>query len=478
MVSLTFFGGVGEIGGNKILLKDRKTRIWLDFGMSFSKSAEFYSDFLGPKKCNGIGDYIELGLVPDIKGLYREDYLKKMGRDKEESGFDGILLSHAHLDHNGHLDLVRPDIPLYCSQGSKCIMEMIDTTSGGEFLREKVSFRFVPKKRGEGLKRLDSREPEGIVERVVNVVEKPFKVGDLEVTPMPVDHSLPGALAFAIETSEGAVIYSGDFRFHGLNEKKTREFVEKASGFEPAAFICEGTRIDSNKTETERDVYSTVTKFCKDCEALIIANYPLRDTDRMTTFLNAAKDHDRKLVVNLKQAFLLDAFGKAGQEAPRLEDVSIYIPRKSWGLVTEDMDPDLVHGDYETWECQFIDAGNSITCEELRKNQDEYLWHCDFFELKELIDVKPMKASKYVWSVTEPFDVVMELDEQIVMNWLAHFNITEITRSHVSGHANGRDLKETIDAIKPKKLFAVHTEHPEMFENVRVVEKGKECEVG
>ena len=32
MVSISFYGGVGEIGGNKILLADKDTRILLDFG--------------------------------------------------------------------------------------------------------------------------------------------------------------------------------------------------------------------------------------------------------------------------------------------------------------------------------------------------------------------------------------------------------------------------------------------------------------
>jgi len=35
MVSLTFFGGIKEIGGNKILLETREARIFLDFGDSF-----------------------------------------------------------------------------------------------------------------------------------------------------------------------------------------------------------------------------------------------------------------------------------------------------------------------------------------------------------------------------------------------------------------------------------------------------------
>jgi ribonuclease J len=53
MSSLTFYGGVKEIGGNKILLEEEDTRIFLDFGMSFKRSNLFFSEFLQPRKCNG-----------------------------------------------------------------------------------------------------------------------------------------------------------------------------------------------------------------------------------------------------------------------------------------------------------------------------------------------------------------------------------------------------------------------------------------
>jgi len=63
MTSLRFYGGVDEIGGNKILVKD-KNSLFLDFGMSFSQANKFLSAFLQPRKCNGILDFIELGLLP------------------------------------------------------------------------------------------------------------------------------------------------------------------------------------------------------------------------------------------------------------------------------------------------------------------------------------------------------------------------------------------------------------------------------
>jgi hypothetical protein len=41
--TLTFYGGVDEIGGNKILLQDGDANVLLDFGISFGLKKRFYS---------------------------------------------------------------------------------------------------------------------------------------------------------------------------------------------------------------------------------------------------------------------------------------------------------------------------------------------------------------------------------------------------------------------------------------------------
>ncbi len=46
MTSLTFYGGVNEIGGNKILLEDKDTRVFLDFGKGFSRRAKFFEEYI------------------------------------------------------------------------------------------------------------------------------------------------------------------------------------------------------------------------------------------------------------------------------------------------------------------------------------------------------------------------------------------------------------------------------------------------
>jgi ribonuclease J len=83
LVSLTFYGGVGEIGGNKILLEDDDTRILLDFGINFAERSKFYSEpFLAPHNTRGL---VEFGLLPDISEAYKFEE----GRDNYSEMHDG-----------------------------------------------------------------------------------------------------------------------------------------------------------------------------------------------------------------------------------------------------------------------------------------------------------------------------------------------------------------------------------------------------
>ena len=481
MVELTFYGGVGEIGGNKILLKDNEDSLFLDFGMSFGEEGVFFSDFLGPKKCNGIEDYVHLGLLPSVKGIYRQDFLEHMKKKPDEApSVGGVLISHAHVDHIGYLNFLRADIPLYCTPETAAIMEAFETYGSEEYLSIKTSFKHVESKKG-GLKRMTSRDEGCVSPRKVETTRKKFRVGDLKITPVPVDHSLPGACAYIIETSAGNIVYTGDLRFHGRNASFSRDFVKKASKAKPVLMLCEGTRIGSEKIDSEKGVLDDATNTISETKALSIVNYPIRDLDRMETFKEAAELNDRRLVVNLKQAVLLELFREQKLKAPLLSECDIYIPRKSWGLVTEDLPRELIEKDYASWERDFLWNSNSITCKDIRKEESAYVWRCDFFELKELLDIKPSKGSSYVRSVVEPFSEEMVLSDQVVKNWLSHFRIKTKLQAHASGHASALELKEMVEKISPDILIPIHTEQPLLFKkfhsNVKIIEKNGRFEL-
>ncbi|MBP0133997.1 MAG: MBL fold metallo-hydrolase, partial [Nitrosarchaeum sp.] len=150
MTNITFHGGVQEIGGNKFLVEDKGTKVFMDFGMSFSAENQYFSEFLKPRGANSLTDLIELGILPRVEGLYRTDYARHMGfGGNEETKISGILLTHAHLDHCAYIKYLRPDIPIYCSEESKLIMQNFDETGNGEqYLSMKEKFKFHESEKG------------------------------------------------------------------------------------------------------------------------------------------------------------------------------------------------------------------------------------------------------------------------------------------------------------------------------------------
>ena len=480
MTTLTFHGGAGEIGGNKILLEDGKTRVFLDFGMSFKQANRFFDEFMQPRKLSGVSDLIEFGLLPNLECLYRCDYLEHCRCDPgKEPGFDGVLLSHGHMDHASYIHYLRQDIPVYCTQGSRDILQAFDDTGKtgtNELIDLKESFKTYINKKGEE-SRLKGDKTK--IPRTYNMIDsKKFKVGPLEVEALPVSHSLLGATAYIIHTSAGPVVYTGDFRFHGYLGDLTKKFVEKAAEAEPVALLCEGTRIDSAEKDSEEEVRDKVCDIAEKTKKLVVVNFPVRDTDRMVSFLEAAKKCGRSLVINLKQAYVLDLFEKSGLDAPRLSDknIRVYIPRKTWGIINDERYSRRIQlQDYDGWERDFLDHKHAVTAEEISKNQESYVYRCDFFELKELIDIRPEKGSAFIRSVCEPFDIEMKLDLEKAEEWLKHFGLYPYHQFHASGHLNHDEIREVIEEINPKTVYPIHTEHPEMFkefhDNVVIPEK-------
>jgi ribonuclease J len=470
MTALTFYGGVNEIGGNKILFEDQNTRVFLDFGMSFSLANQYFDEFMQPRKCNGILDLLEFGLLPNLEGIYRCDYLDHCKLPSEEMrSIDRVLLSHAHMDHSSYIHYLREDIPIHCTQASKDIMQALDETGSSgtcELISLKESFTTYTNKQGAESKLTGEKTKKP---RTYFDAKGSFTVGELDVEALPVSHSLEGATAYILHTSAGPVVYTGDFRFHGYKGDETRRFVERAAAVEPVAMICEGTRIDKTEADSEERVKEVAKERVDKTNGLVVVNFPVRDTDRMQSFFQVAQQTDRALVINLKQAYLLELFRRSGIATPRIDDdhIRVYIPRKTWGVYEDDRFSEKIQReDYDFWEREFLDHANAVSAKDIRENQDDYIFRCDFFELKELIDVKPEAGSCYIRSVCEPFDIEMELDLKKAENWLTHFGLYPYTHIHASGHLNYDEIREVILAVQPKVLIPVHTQHPEVFQNL------------
>jgi ribonuclease J len=442
MVKLNFFGGVNEIGGNKILLEDRDARVFFDFGLSFAGEAKYFCGYLCARNVNGAGDYLEFSLLPSLPGLYAKEMIKNTKIKYEEPLFDALILSHAHIDHIGYLPFVHEEIPVYCGECTKTIIDAMQESG-----------------------RIDLGEHNYRVFRT----GKKIALGALEIEPIHVDHSIPGAYGFIINTSKGTIVYTGDLRLHGPASQMTNDFAEAAAEHKPIAMISEGTRVCPSE---ERIVFSSEAEVKKQCNEvvanapnLVVSTFYSRDIDRLRTFYEVAKENDRKFVIPLRKAHLLSML----RNDPRLEipdiqkddTIVFYMKRKKTG--------EYLETDYYKWERPFL--AKAVTYDYIRKNQSKVLLNLDLTEFTELVDIKPSNGGHFIHSMSEPFSEE-DINKEVMHRWLNHFGL-EFHQIHASGHCSQPHLKKIIDKIKPKQIIPVHTEHPEifkqLFKNIEVI---------
>lgn len=436
MVKLSFFGGVSEIGGNKILLEDRDTRVFLDFGLSFAGEDQYFCGYLCARSVNGAGDYLEFGLLPNLTGLYAKEMIKNTKIKYEEPLFDALILSHAHIDHIGYLPFIHEEIPVYCGECTKTIIDAMQE-SGRINLGEHNYRTFRTGKK--------------------------LKIGTLEIKPIHVDHSIPGAYGFIINTSNGTIVYTGDLRLHGPASQMTNDFTESAAKHEPIAMISEGTRVCLPPEErivlnSEAEVKKECNEVVANASDLVVATFYSRDIDRLRTFYQVAKENNRKFVIPLRKAHLLSML----RNDPRLEipdiqkddTIVFYMKRKKTG--------EYLETDYYKWERPFL--AKAVAYDYIRKNQSKVLLNLDLTEFTELIDIKPSSGGHFIHSMSEPFSEE-DIDRKVMDRWLKHFGL-EFHQVHASGHCSQPHLKKIVDKIKPKQIIPVHTGYPEIFKQL------------
>jgi ribonuclease J len=419
--SLTFYGGVNEIGGNKILLQDGDTKVFFDFGMSFAMKKQFYSPpFLSPKSEISLQ---ELEILPKMAGVYKFD--------SKPPEVDAFFLSHGHLDHSAYLSFIKREIPVYCGETTQIILQALS-----EIRRADLEFSVAD---------IDFRSFR---------TGKKITIDNLEIEPYHVDHSVPGAYGFLIHTSNGTVVYTGDFRDHGAKPEMTRDFVEKAKAAQPVAVVTEATNMTGATVSSEAEVEDKLNRIVAHADGVVLAGFANSDVDRLNSFYHIAKKNDRCLAVSLKQAYLLNALRQdKGLKIPNLNDDAMLIFRKSKKR-------------FDKWESQLIEqyaAQNKIfDVFEVSKQQCKIILAMSFYDFEELVSLQPAAGSCYILSSSEPFNEEMEIDYERLTNWLKHYGLPQY-QVHVSGHMMPLQLKAALKEINAARMFPIHTEHADLF---------------
>lgn len=159
-LSIFALGGVGEIGKNMYVVQYANDIVVIDCGLKFPEEEMLGIDVV----------------IPDITYLTEN-------RDKVR----GILITHGHEDHIGGLPYILKilNVPIY---GTRLTLGLIES-------------------------KLKEANLLGDTKRILITGDSEVQLGVFKASFFRTNHSIPDSVGVSLETPEGVVVHTGDFKF-------------------------------------------------------------------------------------------------------------------------------------------------------------------------------------------------------------------------------------------------------------------------
>jgi len=409
---ITFFTEKGEVGGNQILLKEKGSKLWLDFGLSFKKAKRIISLLLEGRQLPKyrLSELARKRMVPPPSVI---------------EGRNSILLTHAHMDHYGGLDILfehRIETRIYAPRDLLNLLKARLEAANKLGLLLECNTRLFPLEVGK-----------------VNSIE------DMEVVPVKVDHSIDGSYGYLVFTPEGvSIFYTGDIRFDLKSSIQVIHDI-KAHTDEVDIVVTEltGTNVRTPLKETEISV--CLEKLSKKYDGFVIVFTTPSYTKRIEAIKKAFKK--RKLVIDTTYAHYLHALQK-----DNLID-NLFVSSKKRSLTS--------------WERRLTgDLSEKVVDENfLETHQRECVLIISPYK-KLRIDFDLVPKSVAIISLCEPFDEESFYVQSKLDRFLAEWKRIPAYNVHAPGHADVYEISEFINKLNPDKIFVIHSTSPEVISNV------------
>ena len=360
---------------------------------------------------------------------------------------DGVLISHAHQDHYGLLDLVGDAAPCYLSAPTRRLIELTGQYTGKDYSRPE--YRTFSSHR-------------------------PFSCGEFRITPFLVDHSAFDAHGFLIEDGANRIFYSGDFRGHG-RKASLLDHLERQPPSQVDALLLEGTMLGhpAEKIRTEQEIEEKIAAELREHRGLAFVTVSGQNIDRLVTLYRACIRSGRKLVIDPYVGHVLREIHGFSPNIPfpSMEygrNLGVYFPQR----LCRRMRLRLGLG-HLLDEFGFM----RVRERELAADPDRYLVLARDSMAAELSEGLGGLAENALFLYSLWRGYWEEEKMQKLRGWVEERKMN-LVYAHTSGHAYPATLQRLAEALAPKQIIPIHTlfpeEYPALFRQpVRIVHDGE-----
>ena len=393
-------GGAGEIGMNAYVYgygaPGKERLIVVDLGVTFP-------DMDGTPGVDLI--------LPDIAWL-----------EARKAQIEAIFITHAHEDHVGAIGHYwdRLGAPVYARPFTANIAR----------------------------RKLDEQgHPENVV-KVVGIYPEMIKCGPLTVSYLPISHSIPESAGLLIDTPQGRILHSGDFKIDEtpvVGDPWNEALWEEVSKDGVKALICDSTNVFSPEPgRSEASIGDAIADMMREATGMVVATTFASNIARLKTLAIAAQKADRSVVL-LGRAMrrMVEAATDVGilKGFPSVvtPEEALQMPRENVMLLVTGS-----QGERRAASAQLA-QGNYMGIK--LKDGDTFLFS----------------------SKTIPGN---ERGVIRIMNQFSELGVDVVDdaggKYHVSGHANRPDLARLHQIVKPQTLIPMHGEHRHLREHVKL----------
>ncbi|WP_293729845.1 ribonuclease J [uncultured Phascolarctobacterium sp.] len=394
-VQIIPLGGLGEIGKNMTVFRYGDDMILIDAGLMFPED-----DMLG----------IDL-VIPDITYLLEnKDKLK------------GIFLTHGHEDHIGALPYVMKqiDVPVYGTALTLGILQ-------GRL-----------KENGVGSENLHTIKPGD------KITAGAFKMDFIRV-----NHSIPDAVAIAINTPIGTIIHTGDFKIdHTPVDGQVTEFNKFAEYGDRGvlALLADSTNAERpGFTPSEKMVGKTFDDEFRYAKNRIIVATFSSNVHRIQQVIDAAMKYDRKVAV----------IGRSMVNVVTIAKELGYLKAPDGEII----DIDETHN-YTPDKIVIITTGSqgepmsALTRMAMSDHKKVDIMPGDTV----IISATPIPGNEKL--VSRTIDHLYKLGAEVIYE--------KSNGVHVSGHASQEEIKLMHNLVRPKFFVPVHGEFRHLIKHANI----------